>query len=58
MLNPMTIHEALSAFIAYGRAERQYAKETLAKLKECFETWILRELGSIEQGGGEQQPRR
>jgi len=37
----MTVEEAYPLFLAYGRAERQYAKETLGKLKDCFTSWIL-----------------
>ncbi len=37
----MTIEEAYPLFLAHGRAERQYAKETLGKLKDCFTSWIL-----------------
>lgn len=33
--------EAYRVFIEYGRAERGYAKETLLKLRDCFECWIL-----------------
>jgi len=31
--------------MAHGRAERQYAKQSLWKHKECFQSWILRLLG-------------
>ncbi|HWQ91704.1 MAG TPA: tyrosine-type recombinase/integrase [Clostridia bacterium] len=40
----MTVEEAYPLFLAYGRAERQYAKETLGKLKDCFTSWILPQL--------------
>jgi hypothetical protein len=41
----MTVQEAYPLFMAHGRAERQYAKETLGKLKDCFQSWILPRLG-------------
>ena len=34
--------------MAYARAERQYAKETLWKHKECFQSWILPRLGDCQ----------
>ena len=37
----MTIQEAYPLFLAHGRAERQYAKETLVKVRDCFNSWIL-----------------
>lgn len=37
----MHVQEAYPLFIAHGRAERQYAKETQDKHKECFLSWIL-----------------
>ncbi len=36
----LTLKEAFSEFSAYGRAERQYAPETLSKIQECFDSWI------------------
>ena len=44
----MKVEEAYPLFLAYGRAERQYAAETLTKLKDCFSAWILPHLGSKE----------
>src|ERR1051326_3239187 len=41
----MTVQEAYPLFMAYGRAERQYAKQSLWKHKECFQSWILPRLG-------------
>lgn len=37
----MTVRDAYPLFMAHGRAERQYAKETLGKLRDCFQSWIL-----------------
>jgi len=37
----MSIEEASKSFLAYGRAERNYARETLGKIRDCFESWIL-----------------
>jgi integrase/recombinase XerD len=36
----MTIEEAYNHFLIHGRAERGYATETLAKMRECFVSWI------------------
>jgi integrase/recombinase XerD len=44
----MTIKEAYNPFMAYGRGERNYARETLTKRKDCFNAWILPILGDIE----------
>jgi integrase/recombinase XerD len=46
----MTVQEAYSVFMAHGRAERQYAKETLGKLKDCFHAWILPNFGEKDAG--------
>jgi site-specific recombinase XerD len=44
----MKIEEAYPLFLTHGRAERQYAAETLAKLKDCFSAWILPQLGKCD----------
>jgi len=44
----MDIVEAHNLFLSYGRGERNYARETLAKLKDCFRAWILPVLGEID----------
>ena len=44
----MTITEAHNLFPAYGRGERNYARETLTKRRDCFNAWILPILGDIE----------
>ena len=46
----MKIQDAYPLFLAYGKAERQYARETLGKLKDCFNSWILPCLGDKELG--------
>jgi hypothetical protein len=33
----MRISEAYNLFLTYGRGERNYARETLVKLQDCFE---------------------
>jgi integrase/recombinase XerD len=43
----MNMQETYPVFLAHGRAERQYAKETLGKLKDCFHAWILPHLGPL-----------
>ena len=44
----MKIKEAHNSFLSYGRGERNYARETLVKLADCFRAWILPVLGEIE----------
>ncbi len=44
----MKIQEAYALFLTHGRAERQYAAETLTKLKDCFSAWILPKLGECD----------
>src|SRR5580658_5669816 len=43
----MNIREAHNLFLSYGRAERNYAPETLLKLRDCFHAWILPTLGDL-----------
>jgi site-specific recombinase XerD len=35
-------------FLSYGHGERNYSRETLVKLKDCFRAWILPMLGEID----------
>jgi site-specific recombinase XerD len=44
----MTLNEAQKAFLTYGRGERAYSRETLTKLSDCFNTWLIPVLGQIE----------
>lgn len=44
----MKINESYNSFMTYGRGERNYARETLIKLRDCFQSWILPVLGEIE----------
>jgi len=44
----MKIREAYNLFVSYGRGERNYAAETMTKLRDCFRAWILPKLGEIE----------
>ena len=46
----MKVADAYNHFIPYGRAERNYAAETLTKLKDCFRAWILPHLGEKNVG--------
>ena len=46
----MKVADAYNDFISYGRAERNYAVETLTKLKDCFRAWILPYLGEKNVG--------
>ena len=47
----MKVSEAYQLFMAHGRAERGYAKETLWKHEECFRSWIQPHLGDKELEG-------
>ncbi len=44
----MKISESYNLFMTYARGERNYARETLIKLRDCFQAWILPVLGEIE----------
>jgi len=41
----MTLFEAYNLFLAYGRGERGYSRETVAKVRDCFTSWVLPVLG-------------
>ncbi|MGA2269464.1 MAG: tyrosine-type recombinase/integrase [Bryobacteraceae bacterium] len=47
----MKVEEAYPLFLVHSRAERQYAPETLTKLKDCFGAWILPRLGNKDLEG-------
>jgi integrase/recombinase XerD len=47
----MKIEEAYNVFLVYGRGERNYARETLVKLRDCFRAWILPVLGQSDVQG-------
>jgi integrase/recombinase XerD len=44
----MKIREAHNLFLSYGRGERNYAPETLIKLRDCFNAWVLPILGDLD----------
>ncbi len=44
----MKTAEAYNSFMTYGRGEKNYAKETLVKHRDCFRSWILPMLGDLE----------
>ncbi len=44
----MTVAEASKLFLAYGRAERNYAQETMGKLNDCLRSWILPQMGDLQ----------
>jgi len=44
----MRIPDAYNLFLDYGRGERNYARETLVKLRDCFQSWLLPVLGELE----------
>src|SRR5262245_42377437 len=44
----MKVEEAYPVFFTHSRVERQYAPETLTKLKDCFSAWVLPKLGNSQ----------
>ena len=44
----MKIFEATEPFFAWASSERQYAEQTVAKLRDCFAAWILPHFGHFE----------
>lgn len=44
----MQVPQAMNHFMIYGRAERQYARETQIKHRDCFASWILPSFGDRE----------
>lgn len=47
-VSAMMVFEAMSPFLLYCRVERQYSEESQAKIKECFQSWLLPAFGSRE----------
>lgn len=43
----LTFHSAASAFFTHCHVERQYAEQSLAKIKECYTSWLLRFFNSL-----------
>jgi integrase/recombinase XerD len=44
----MKIEDASKTYLVYAEVERLYARETVAKLKECFRSWLLPCLGELD----------
>jgi integrase/recombinase XerD len=44
----LQVSEAIEPFLLYCRVERQYSLETQAKMKEAFQSWLLRYFGELE----------
>jgi len=44
----MQFSRAAEQFIIYGRVEKHYAPETQIKVKDCFDSWLLRHLGNLD----------
>lgn len=44
----MKVHLAAESFFLYGQVERLYARETQAKFRDCFQSWILPVFGERE----------
>lgn len=44
----MRVFEAVEPFLLYCRVERQYSLETQTKMKEAFDSWLLRHFGKLE----------
>jgi site-specific recombinase XerD len=47
-MSTLRVSEAFEPFLLYCRVEKQYAAESQAKMKEAFDSWLLRHLGSLE----------
>src|SRR4051812_7917903 len=43
----MKVVDAHKTFLEYGRGEKNYARETLIKLQDCFQSWLLPMLGEL-----------
>lgn len=44
----MRVFEAVEPFLLYCRVERQYSPETQGKMKEAFDSWLLRYFGNLD----------
>src|SRR6266481_970295 len=44
----MKVYEASESFFFWAENERQYAKQSVAKHRDCFAAWILPRIGSVE----------
>jgi integrase/recombinase XerD len=44
----MKVSEAAEPFFIWAKAERQYAEQTVAKLRDCFAAWILPQVGYLD----------
>jgi integrase/recombinase XerD len=48
ILKNMKVSEASGPFFTWAEIERQHAPQTIAKLRDCFASWILPRLGPLE----------
>jgi site-specific recombinase XerD len=46
----MKLTEAYNQFMTYGHGEKNYAKESLVKHRDCFRSWLLPAFGDGEVG--------
>src|SRR5689334_17958326 len=44
----MRLFEAVEPFLLYCRVERQYSPESQQKMKEAFDSWLLKFFGRLE----------
>src|SRR5262249_40024018 len=44
----MKMSEVTAPFFIWAKAERQYAEQTVAKLRDCFAAWILPHFGNLD----------
>jgi site-specific recombinase XerD len=44
----MRVFEAMEPFLLYCKVERQYSPESQVKMKEAFDSWLLRHFGRLE----------
>src|ERR1700722_10118811 len=44
----MQFSTATNQFMVYARVERQYAPESQIKIKDCFDSWLLKHFGNLD----------
>ena len=47
-MSTLRVSEAIEPFLLYCRVEKQYAAESQVKMKEAFDSWLLRHIGGLE----------
>lgn len=47
----LIVRDALQPFLIHCRVEKQYAPQSQLKIKECFDSWLLRHFGHLPVSG-------